>query len=238
MENTEYKILESSSPSKEMAKTFVANVFSWMFFGLMITGVLAYWFGNNLEYIRLLVTETGMTPLGYIVMFAPIGFVLLMSFAFNKLSYPALLALFLAYSAVMGISLSFIFLIYDIQSIYLTFGITSATFGLMAVLGYTTHVDLTKFGSLMMMGLFGIVIASLINMFLGSEKMDYIISIVGVIVFTGLTAYDVQKIKRMGSEVESGTSTAGKLAIMGALTLYLDFVNLFLMLLRLFGSRK
>lgn len=238
MENTEYKILESNVPSKEMAKTFMVNVFSWMFFALMITGVLAYLFGHNMEYIRLLVNETGMTPLGYIVMFAPIGFVLLMSFGFNKLSYPVLLLLFLAYSAIMGISLSFIFLVYDIQSIYLTFGITSATFGLMAILGYTTHADLTKFGTLMMMGLFGIVIASIINWFVGSEKMDYIISIIGVIVFTGLTAYDVQKLKRIGSESEMGTQLTGKQAIMGALTLYLDFVNLFLMLLRLFGNRK
>jgi len=238
MQNTEYQILESSSPSKEMAKTFISNVFSWMFVGLMLTGVLAYWFGNNPAYMQLLVSETGMTPLGYVIMFAPIGFVLLMSYGFNKFSYPLILALFLGYAAIMGLSLSFIFLVYDIGSIYLTFGITAATFGLMAILGYTTQIDLTKFGSFMMMGLFGIVIASLINMFVGSEKMDYIISIIGVVVFTGLTAYDVQKIKTMGAEIETGTASASKLAIMGALNLYLDFINLFLMLLRLFGDRK
>jgi FtsH-binding integral membrane protein len=176
--------------------------------------------------------------LGYIVMFAPLIFVLVMSFSFNKLSSFALLALFVAYSAVMGISLSFIFLAYTAGSITSTFFITAGTFSAMAILGYTTKQDLTKFGYILIMGLIGIIIAMVVNMFLNSEIMDYIISCIGVLIFTGLTAYDVQKLKRIGSGAEYGTESTNKLAIMGALNLYLDFVNLFLFLLRLFGDRR
>ena len=135
-----------------------------------------------------------------------------------------------------GISLSTIFSIYSSGSIAITFFISAITFGVMALAGYTTKTDLTKLGSLLMMGVTGIV-ASLVNMFLGSSLMYYIISIIGVLVFTGLTAYDVQKIKNIGNQIEQGTENAQKLMIMGALTLYLDFINLFLMLLRLFGNR-
>lgn len=146
--------------------------------------------------------------------------------------------LFIAYSAIMGVSLSTIFLVYTASSIFTTFFITAGTFGVMAFLGYTTKTDLTKFGSILMMGLIGIIIASVVNMFMGSETTDYIISILGVLIFTGLTAYDVQKLKRIGSGVEYGTDETNKLAIMGALNLYLDFVNLFLFLLRFLGDRK
>nr|MDQ3048531.1 Bax inhibitor-1/YccA family protein [Bacteroidota bacterium] len=213
-------------------------VFSWMFAALAITTVVAFVFSTNLELLSLLISETGLTTVGWIVMLSPIGFVLGMSLGFNKLSYPILLFLFLLYSAVMGASLSFIFLIYTASSIYGTFAAAAGMFGLMAVVGYTTKTDLTKFGSIMMMGLIGIIIASLINMFIGSEGMDYIISFIGVLVFTGLTAYDVQKLKRIGAGVEFGIESTSKLVIMGALNLYLDFINLFLFLLRLFGDRK
>jgi FtsH-binding integral membrane protein len=221
-------------------KSFLSNVFTYMAGALAITGVLAYWFGTTPSLLSYLVDfETGgMNILGYVVMFAPLAFVLVMSFAFNKLSSIALLALFIVYSAVMGVSFSFIFLAYTASSIASTFFITAATFGVMAVVGYTTKQDLTKFGSILFMALIGIIIASVVNMFMGSELMDYIISCVGVLVFTGLTAYDVQKLKRIGSGVEYGSESANKLAIMGALNLYLDFVNLFLMLLRLFGDRR
>jgi len=170
-------------------------------------------------------------------MFAPLLFVMGMSFALNKLSYPALIGLFVAYAIINGISFSFIFWVYNIGSILKVFLSTTALFAIMAVAGYTTKTDLTKLGSLLFIGLIGIVVASLINMFMHSESMDYIISILGVIIFTGLTAYDVQKIKNLGEQA-SGSSFAGKLGIMGALTLYLDFINLFLFLLRLFGGRK
>ncbi|MCB0793369.1 MAG: Bax inhibitor-1/YccA family protein, partial [Flavobacteriales bacterium] len=163
--------------------------------------------------------------------------VFLMGGMVNKLSSTALLGIYLLYSAITGISLSYIFLIYTTSSIATVFFLSAVVFGLMAVAGYTTRTDLTKLGSILFIGLIGIIIASLVNMFLGSGTMDYIISILGVIIFTGLTAYDVQKLKRMGEVVATGSETAQKMALMGALSLYLDFINLFIMLLRLFGRR-
>jgi uncharacterized protein len=240
MEINNFNYVQSQDQSGSMSRTFIASVFSWMFAALAITTVVSYYFGHSLQLLSLLVNleAGGMTPLGYIVMFSPLAFILIMSLGFNKISYPVLLFLFLLYSAVMGASLSFIFLIYTAGSIYGTFAAAAGMFGLMAVVGYTTNTDLTKFGSIMMMGLFGIVIASIINWFIGSEGLEYIISFIGVLVFTGLTAYDVQKLKRIGAGVEFGTASASKLVIMGALNLYMDFINLFLFLLRLFGSRK
>lgn len=235
--------MENTFPQTQQAplvlkRTFIASVFSWMGAALAITAITAYIFGTDASYVQYLVTETGLTGLGYFVMFAPIGFVLLMSFGFQRLSQMALSVLFLVYSVIMGMSLSFIFLVYAKSEIYTTFGISAALFGVMALTGYTTKTDLTKLGSILFMALIGIIIASLVNFFLHSSRMDYIISFIGVLVFTGLTAYDVQKLKRIGAGVEYGSEAAAKLSIMGALNLYLDFINLFLMLLRLFGNRK
>lgn len=246
MENNNFvkSPIEQAAPiSGSITKTFMSNVFSYMASALAITGIISYWFGNDLELVGMLFTQTAdgivkMNMLGYIVMFAPLGFVLIMSFGFQKMSSMTMVLLFIAYSAIMGVSLSTIFLVYTASSIFTTFFITAGTFGVMAFLGYTTKTDLTKFGSILIMGLIGIIIASVVNMFMGSETMDYIISILGVLIFTGLTAYDVQKLKRIGSGVEYGTDETNKLAIMGALNLYLDFVNLFLFLLRFLGDRK
>ncbi len=240
METNNFNYVQSREEITAISKTFMSSVFSWMFAALAITSVVAFYFGNSVDLITLLVDPMvgKMTGLGYLVMFAPLAFVLVMSFGFNKLSYPVLLFIFLLFSAVMGMSLSFIFLAYTASSIFGTFVAASGMFGIMAIVGYTTKTDLTKFGSIMMMGLVGIIIASLINMFMHSSQMDYIISFVGVLVFTGLTAYDVQKLKNIGAGIQFGTAAASKLVIMGALNLYLDFINLFLMLLRLFGNRK
>ena len=220
-------------------RTFLASVFTYMSAALVISGVMAYWFGTSpelMEYLRNPVTG-GNTILGWVVMLAPLGLVFAMGGLVEKLSGGALLALFMAFATIMGISLSYIFLAYAMTAITNVFFMTAVVFGLMAVVGYTTKTDLTKLGSILMIGLIGIVIASLINMFLGSSTMDYIIIIIGVVVFTGLTAYDVQKLKVMGETAQNGTESAQKMALMGALSLYLDFVNLFLMLLRLFGRR-
>ncbi len=240
METNNFNYVQSREEITAISKTFMSSVFSWMFAALAITSVVAFYFGNSVDLITLLVDPMvgKMTGLGYLVMFAPLAFVLVMSFGFNKLSYPVLLFIFLLFSAVMGMSLSFIFLAYTASSIFGTFVAASGMFGVMAIVGYTTKTDLTKFGSIMMMGLVGIIIASLINMFMHCSQMDYIISFVGVLVFTGLTAYDVQKLKNIGAGIQFGTAAASKLVIMGALNLYLDFINLFLMLLRLFGNRK
>ena len=225
------------SLSKSKTNTFVANVFSLMFTALIISGIAAFWFATDNMRTFIIDIEGSLTTLGWISMIAPIGLVLLMGFGFQKYSAQFLLGIFLLYSTLTGISLSTIFSIYSSGSIAITFFISAITFGVMALAGYTTKTDLTKLGSLLMMGVTGIVIASLVNMFFGSSLMYYIISIIGVLVFTGLTAYDVQKIKNIGNQIEQGTENAQKLMIMGALTLYLDFINLFLMLLRLFGNR-
>lgn len=240
METQDLNFTRTNEQAREMSKTFLSSVFSWMFAALAITAIVAYYFGNSAALLSNLINVEvgGLTTLGYVVMFAPFAFVLLISFGFNRLSYPTLLFLFLIYSAVMGMSLSFIFLMYTSGSIFSTFIAASGMFGVMSVVGYTTKTDLTKFGSIMMMGLVGIIIASVINFFMQSDTMDYVISFIGVLVFTGLTAYDVQKLKNIGAGVEMGNSTTSKLVIMGALNLYLDFINLFLMLLRLFGDRR
>jgi FtsH-binding integral membrane protein len=221
--------------SSAVSRSFVANVFSYMTLALVITGVAAYWFAASGNILALL---QGSSLLMWGVMLAPIGMVLIMSFAFNRLSFGALMGLFLAYSLVNGISLSVIFLVYSSAAISKVFFITAGLFATMAVVGYTTKTDLTKLGSILMMAVLGIVIASIVNYFMESAAFDYLISCVGVLVFTGLVAYDTQKVKRIGAGVEYGTATAGKLALMGALSLYLDFINLFLFLLRVFGGRR
>jgi len=226
--------------AQPVTRTFFASVFMWMGIALGISAVTSYVFGTDPSYLQYLINlETGApTGLGYVTIFAPLGLVLLMSFGVNRLSSTALISVFLIYSILMGMSLSFIFLIYTTASIYGVFFASAAMFGIMAFLGYTTKTDLTKLGSILIMALIGIIVAGLINMFLRSSGLSYIISFISVIVFTGLTAYDVQKIKQIGTQVENGTEGAAKMSIMGALTLYLDFINLFLALLRLFGSRR
>ena len=223
-----------------VAKTFLSGVFMWMFLALGITAATAYLFASTPGLITLLYNpETGgMSIFGWIIMLAPLGLVIWMSAGFQRMSASIMVLIFVLYSILMGASLSFIFIAYTDASIAKTFLITSAMFGTMAVLGYTTKTDLSKFGSIMFMGLIGLIIASVVNMFMRSDTMDYIISFIGVLIFTGLTAYDVQKLKRIGEGVTSETESARKLTIMGALTLYLDFINLFLFLLRFFGNRK
>ncbi|MGZ3866228.1 MAG: Bax inhibitor-1/YccA family protein [Bacteroidia bacterium] len=226
----------------EIGKTrsLLSSAFGWMFLALGVTTVFSLLFAFNPALMLPLLNMDGemvrgLSILGYVVMFAPLGFVFAMSLGWQRFSFPVLLTLFILYSAVNGISFSFIFLAYSLGTIFKVFASTSALFGVMAILGATTKTDLTKMGTFLMMALFGLVIASLINYFTKSSTMDYIISFVGVIVFTGLTAYDVQKIKNM--EVENAGAGRLKLGLMGALSLYLDFINLFLMLLRLFGRR-
>jgi len=216
--------------------------FTWMAVAMLLTTLAAVIFAFIPGFSGMLQepsAEGGFEPTGlaYLVMFAPLVFVFIMGFALNKLSYGALLGLFIAYAVVNGIAFSSIFLVYELGSIVKVFLSTSALFAVMAIAGYTTKTDLSKLGTLLKIGLIGIVIAMLINFFMQSAQMDYIISILGVIIFTGLTAYDVQKIKAMGYQAESSTLSS-KLGIMGALTLYLDFINLFLFLLRLFGDKR
>lgn len=220
------------------ANQFLKNVFAWMGIALAITAVVAYYFASNEQLIGLLINESGMSILGWVVMLAPLGFVIAISSGYQRFSTGTLTILFGLYAVLMGMSLSFILLIYTASSVFQTFAITAGMFGFMAFLGYTTKTDLSKLGSILLMGLVGIIIASVVNWFLKSNSLDYIISFIGVVIFTGLTAYDMQKLKNLSRSLSADNKDIGKLTIMGALTLYLDFVNLFLFLLRFFGNRR
>ena len=223
-------------------REYMLRIYNYMASGLALTGIIAYGSANTPAILNLLYTQSPEgflqpTMLAWIAMLSPLGFVLALSFGINRMKPATAQAVFWGFSAVMGLSLSHIFLAYTGASIARVFFITSGTFAGMSIYGYTTKRDLTGLGSFMFMGLIGIIIASIVNMFLQSTAMHFIISVIGVLVFVGLTAYDTQKIKNLYSEIDSA-ATATKKAIMGALTLYLDFINLFLMLLRLFGQRR
>ena len=226
-------------------RSYMLRVYNYMGIGLVVTGLVAYFVyaqsfveqNGHIVGLTQLGTALYGSPLQWVVMFAPLAFVLVLSFGINKLSTPVAQLLFWAFTAVMGLSLSSIFAVYTETSIAKVFFISAATFGAMSLYGYTTRRDLTQFGSFLMMGLIGIVIASVVNIFLHSSGLSFAISIVGVLVFVGLTAWDTQRIKS-NYDAGYGTEVLQKSAIMGALSLYLDFINLFLMLLRIFGSQR
>lgn len=216
-------------------RTFMNRVYAWMTFGLVLTGLVAI--------------ATAMTPalqkvvLGNQVVFFGLiigQFVLVvaMSAGAARMSSFAMSICFIIYAAALGLTLSVIFLAFDIDTIYLTFFVTAGTFGATSLYGYKTKRDLTAIGSLLRMALFGIIIAIIVNMFLRNTMLDFMISIIGVLVFVGLTAYDTQKLKAIHRQGRDGTDADKKLALLGALRLYLDFVNLFLFLLRLFARRR
>ncbi|HEU0163352.1 MAG TPA: Bax inhibitor-1/YccA family protein [Rhizomicrobium sp.] len=223
-------------------RAHMLRVYNYMTAALALTGVVAYVVANTPALLGTLyhMTPQGLQPtiLGWVVMFAPIGMVLLLSFRINHMSQGAAQATFWAYAALMGASLSSILLIYTGASVALTFFVTAATFGTMSLYGYTTKRDLTAFGSFLFMGLIGLLIASLANMFFQSPMVSFVVSVLGVLIFTGLTAWDTQKIKNTYYEVGHDGALAGKAAVMGALALYLDFINIFLFLLRFMGDRK
>ena len=213
----------------------LANVYWWMTFALLISGVAAWAVGTSPELSRKLVTSPGLCIILFLV---EIGLVLWISAGINKMSASTATALFVAYSLVNGVTLSFIFIAYTQTVIASAFAVTAGTFAVMAVIGSVTKTDLTRFGNLFLMALIGLVIASLVNMFWMNNTFSLIISYVGVLVFVGLTAYDAQKIKMMFLEAGMENSeTVRKIAILGALSLYLDFINLFLFILRIFGRR-
>jgi FtsH-binding integral membrane protein len=212
-------------------RAHMLTVYNYMAAGVALTGVVAYF--TNLYFGQALYGS----PLMYVLIFAPLVLVFFLSWRIDRLSATTARALFFVYAALVGASLSVIFAVYTTSSITQVFFISAAAFGGLSLWGYTTQRDLTGMGSFLVMGLIGIIIASLVNIFLKSSGLDWIISVIGVIVFAGLTAWDTQKIKEMYSAYDDGT-VAGRKAVMGALTLYLDFINLFLMLLRLFGGRR
>jgi uncharacterized protein len=230
----------SAAARDEGLRAYMLSVYNYMASGVLLTGIIALFFAKT-GAVDVLFTQTarGASPslLGWVVMLAPLGIVLTMSFAVNRLSAATLQLLFWVYAALMGLSLSTIFLAYSDMSIAQVFLATSAGFAGLSLWGYTTKRDLSAFGTFLIMGLIGLIVASVVNIFLNSGVMSLVISVLGVLIFAGLTAYDTQKIKGMYDYV-AGTEMMGKAVIMGALTLYLDFINMFLFLLRLFGSRE
>ena len=231
----------------EGLRAYMLRVYNWMSSGLLLTGIIAYTIANtsliNVFY-PIVMTPTGprhtASALAMISIFAPLAFVLVLSMGVNRLSRSAAQTLYWVFCAAMGASLTNIFLIYTSESIVRVFFITAATFAAMSIYGYTTKADLSRFGSFLMMGLFGIIIASLVNIFLHSSGLQFAISIIGVVVFTGLTAYDTQRIKSTYVQYAyaEGPDAAAKRSVYDALSLYLNFINLFMLLLQLLGNRN
>lgn len=209
------------------------RIYNYMTAGLAISGLIAFLTSSS----PALMNAIYGTPLQYVVMLAPLGFILFLSFKIQDISSSKAQAIFWAFCAVMGVSISWIFMVYTGGSIVRVFFISSGMFAATSLYGYTTKKDLASMGGFMMMGLFGIIIAMIVNIFMKSSGLDFVISILGVVIFIGLTAWDTQRIKEMYDE-SYGSEANEKVAIMGALTLYLNFLNMFLFLLRLLGDRK
>jgi uncharacterized protein len=230
---------ENVGYSKAITRDFFKNVYAYMFAALAISGVVAYYAGTPEIFFKYFIKAdgSGLTPLFWVVSFAPVGLGLLIQMAYQRLSMIVLLILFFVFSALMGLSLSSVMLMYSGNDIALTFFVTSGAFGGMAVLGYTTKTDLTKFGSLMYMGFIGIFIAGIANIWFQSDMMSLIIAIIGVFVFTGLTAYYMQSLKSVAQNQAMSEMDRAKLSLIGGLQLYILFINLFLSLLRIMGGR-
>jgi len=214
-------------------RKYLLGIYNYMASGLTLTGIVALWVASS-ETAMQMIFGSGLS---FVVMLSPLAFIMVLSFGINKMKASTAQMVFWAFCAVMGLSMASIFIQFTGASIARVFFITAGAFAGMSLYGYATKRDLSGFGSFLFMGLIGIIIAGVVNIFLQSSAMHFVISVVGVLVFVGLTAYDTQKIKAMYSEVDD-SEMQGKKAIMGALTLYLDFINLFMMLLRLFGDRR
>ena len=219
----------------EGLRSFMLSVYNYMGLGLALTGLVAIVVAST----PALLVPTFTTPLKWVVMLAPLGFVFFLSARIHAMSTSAAQITFWLFAAVMGISMASIFLVFTGESIARVFFVTAATFGAVSLWGYTTKRDLTGMGSFLFMGLIGIIIASLVNIFVGSSAVQFAVSVIGVLVFTGLTAWDTQRLKNeyLGS-LQAGGEYVAKGAIMGALSLYLNFINLFMMLLQLFGNQR
>ena len=232
-------------------RSYMLNVYNLMALGVALTGLIAYAFAGAAVATdapsavatigKIPLTAFGAaiyaSPLKWVVMFAPLALVFFLSFRIEKMSVLSAQLTYWIYAALVGASISSIFLVYTDASIFKTFAVTAATFGALSLYGYTTKRDLSGFGTFLIMGLFGLIIASLVNLFLQSPALDWALSIMGVLIFAGLTAYDTQRIKEMYYE-SAGVEAISKMAIMGALTPYMDFINLFLFLLRFMGNKE
>ncbi len=225
-------------------RAYMLKIYNYMASALALTGIVALFTANSEAMLRLFYATnemgqlTGMSGLGWIVAFAPLIMIMTMSFGLNRMSLGALQATFWGFAAVMGLSLSSVFLVYTGTSIARVFFITAGTFGGMSLYGYTTKRDLSGFGSFLIMGLIGLILASLVNIFLQSSALAFATSVIGVLIFVGLTAYDTQKLKSMYYQLSGTGELMAKMSIMGAVNLYMDFINMFLYMLRFFGERR
>lgn len=224
-----YEVIDSGKSIAEETRTFFASVYKYMFLALSITGVLAYVTAQT----GLLLNIVQSTPfMFYVIAFAPLALVIYLQVRIHKLSMSMAIGMFILYSVLLGISLSFIFMIYSLGSIAITFFITAGAFGSMALIGYTTKADLSKMGSLLYMLFIGMFIASIANMIIGSDTISWIVSFLGLFVFTGLTAWEMQRLKRVAMNPEVTGEIRQKQELIGGLTLYILFINLFLSILR------
>lgn len=234
MESLSTQVMTPEQIQAEQA-SFIMKVYSWMCFALAITGFVAIYVANTPEILDAIFS----TRYGFLALILlELGCVMYLASVIQRISAQTAIALFVGYAALNGLTLSVIFLVYSASSIASTFFVTAGTFGVMSAYGYFTKKDLTSWGNLLFMALIGLIIASVVNLFLYDEMLYWIITYAGILIFVGLTAYDTQKIKQMNIIGNEGTDEDKKEAIMGALVLYLDFINLFLYLLRLLGRRK
>lgn len=218
-------------------RQYMLKVYNYMASGLLLTGILAWFTSQSPALFSLFFSATGPTPLGWVVMFAPVGIVLFLSFRQHRMSPAAAQGWFWAYAALTGISFATLFMVYTGESITRAFLVTASVFGAMSIYGYTTKRDLTGWGSFLFMGVIGMLIAGVVNIWLQSPAIHFVTSAVGVLLGVGLTAYDTQKIKEIYFQV--GSAEEGqKMAVMGALSLYIDFIYLFIHLMRFFGQSR
>lgn len=228
--------LVNTYASKAAQSTLMRNVYSWMTLALVITGFVSLYMAKSQTLLSMIMQNSMLL---WILLIAEIGLVIFLSARIHRISFTTATLLFIAYSILNGVTMAFIFLIYTMTSIATTFFVTAGTFGVMALYGYVTKKDLSRIGNICIMVLIGLIIATVVNIFLKNTMMDLIISGIGILLFVGLTAYDSQKIKQLltADDIEVNETTQ-KIALLGSITLYLDFINLFLYLLRFLGDRK
>ncbi len=237
-ENREVAYTSNAQVVDEGLRSYMLKIYNYMTGGLAVTGIISYLIASNPSFLRLFFTPTGYSGFGWLALFAPLIMVFAFGWVVNKGTLAQVQAMFWGFSALMSVSLAPIFLIYTGTSITRVFLITAATFGALSLYGYTTKKDLSGWGSFLMIGLIGLIIATIVNFFMQSTGLYYALSYIGILIFAGLTAYDTQNLKSMYYQSGMEGDIADRIAISGALSLYLDFINMFLYLLRLMGDRR
>jgi FtsH-binding integral membrane protein len=240
---SQYGIQTQAVARDEGLRSYMLRIYNYMASALALTGIVAMGAANSPAFLGAMFNvqngqAAGMSGIGWLIMLAPLGLVMWLSMGINNMSKTTAQAIYWVYSGLIGLSLAPIFMMYTGESIARTFFVTAGTFGAMSLYGYSTKRDLTGVGSFLMMGLIGLIIASIVNIFMQSSALMFALSVLGVVIFVGLTAWDTQKIKNMYYQIGGGADMMAKMSILGALTLYMDFINIFIHLLRFMGDRK